>query len=102
MQAYQPDQDAVGSRYDCVANALLLEVVRHVACPDVRPEGHRSRVHHVLDRCRGVAGQRVATDEPQDDTIGVGDDERFVAHPIAHIGNPLVQSTCRNIALRDI
>ncbi len=75
MQAYQPDQDAVGSRHDGVSNALLLEVVGHVAGPKVRPESHWSGVHHVLDGRRGLSGQHVATDEPQDDAIGIDDDE---------------------------
>jgi len=100
-QAYQPDQDAIGSRHDCVSKTLLLEVVGHVACAEVRPESHRSGVHHLLDGRRGVAGQRVETDEPQDDAIGIDDDKRLVAHPIAHVGNPLAQLTCRNVALRN-
>jgi hypothetical protein len=56
----------------------------------------------MLDRCRGVSGQSVETDEAQDDAISIDDDQWLAAHPIAQVPNPIVQSAHVNIALRDI
>src|SRR5712692_4558963 len=83
-------------------NALLLEVVGHLARPDVRPEGHWSRVHHILDCGRRISCQLPGVDEPQHDTISINDDQRLAAiaaDAIAHIAHTLVESARVNVTL---
>ena len=105
MPVYKADQDAVGSGYQRVLNIVPLEIIRHLANPEIRPERHWPRVHHLLNPALRVALQRLRCDESQHDTISIYGNYRFRCvhrRAIPDIADTVFKSRRRNITRGDI
>jgi hypothetical protein len=105
VTVYEPYEDAVGRGHQCVLNSLLVEILRHLASPEIGPERHWGRVHDLLNSALGITVQLLMFDESQDDTVSIHDNERLPSitrGPIPHIAYPVFEPHGRNIAPGDI
>src|SRR2546425_10339381 len=63
--AQQADQDAIRGGDERMSDALLLEVLGHLARPQIWPESHRTRLHHLLYQSCRIDAQHLSVDDAQ-------------------------------------
>src|SRR5712691_1509352 len=88
-----------------MSDALLLEVLGHLAHPQIWPEGHRTRLHHLLYQSRRIDARHLSVDDAQYDALRIEDNRHLPlvrSHSIPHVAHALIQPACRNVAHRDI
>src|SRR5437660_2110217 len=101
----KPDQDAIRGGDERVSAALLLEVLGHRAHLQMWPEGHRTRLHHLLYQSRRTDARRLSVDHAQYDAFCIEDNRKLPlvrSHSSLHVAHALLEPACRNIAQRYI
>src|SRR6266403_1517404 len=101
----KPDQDAIRGGDERMSDALLLEVLGRLAHPQIWPEGHRTRLHHLLYQSRRIDIRHLSVDDSQYDALCIEDNRKLPlarSHSILHVAHALIQPACRNVAPRDI